>query len=288
MSKKWIKTGNSNRLLRSLLFCFLPFVPVIFIACGEPRKACLDIEATNFDAAADEDCCCEYPQLRIDSLLPRFGTLVWKPDTAYEYSPGKWFRMKSIVYYLSDFQLFQNGVAIPVSDTLTFQTWGPGGDTTQTTLTDDIQLVRRTSTAYEVGTFRPPGLFESLQFRVGLPSAAQAVIPALAPAGHPLQIQAENLWRGRDTGFVALQIVLTRDTLPGAQADTILIGRPDWENITVKKDGAYWHEGGYDFRLKIIADYRELFRDVDLSGTDISAWKPKIAANLPNVFSVLQ
>lgn len=266
-----------------LFFCFLAL-----LGCNEPRKACLDIEATNFDAAADEDCCCEYPQLRIDSLLPRFGTLVWKPDTAYEYSPGKWFRMKSIVYYLSDIQLYQNSVPIAISDTLPFKSWGPAGDTADITLINDFQLVRRSSTAYTLGTFRPGGDFESVQFRVGVPAVAQAVIPGLAPANHPLRLQSENLWRGRDTGFVALQLILTRDTLAATQPDTLVFGRPDLDNVLVKKDGAFRHESGYDFLLRVRADYRELFRDVDLSNPDILQWKSQIVANLPNVFHVYQ
>lgn len=265
----------------ALCFCALT-------ACNEPRKACLDINATNFDAAADEDCCCEYPQLRIDSLLPRFGTLVWKPDTAYQYSPGKWFRMKSIVYYLSGFQAFQNGTPVTVSDTLPFKTWGAGGDTSQTTFVNDFQLIRRSSTSYNIGTFRTSGEFESVQFLVGIPAAAQTIIPGLTPAGHPLRLQSENLWLGRDTGFVALRLIFNRDTLGSTQPDTLTIGRPDFDNLTVKKDGVYKHESGYDFKLKIIADYSELFRDVDLSGGDISALKSKIIANLPNVFRVSQ
>ncbi len=272
-------------------FCSLLLLAICLFflaACSEPRKACLDINATNFDAAADEDCCCEYPQLRIDSLLPRFGTLVWKPDTAYEYSSGKWFRLKSVVYYLSDFQVFQNGIPIPVSDTLSFQTWGTSGDTTATTFTNDFQLIRRNSTAYKLGTFRTAGTFESVQFLVGIPAAAQNIIPGLTPDGHPLRLQGENLWLGRDTGFVALQLVLTRDTLSGTLPDTVTISRPEIENILVKKDGIFEHEGGYDFKLKVIADYGELFRDVDLSGSDISVWKSKIIANIPNVFHVLQ
>lgn len=278
-----INTETLKWLALPLAFCFLALQ-----SCNEPRKACLDIEATNFDAAADEDCCCEYPQLRIDSLLPRFGALVWKPDTAYEYSSGKWFRLKSIVYYLSDIQLYQNGLPIAVSDTLPFKCWGPSGDTVEVTLANDFQVIRRSSTAYNLGTFRPGGDFGSVQFRVGVPAAAQAVIPGLAPANHPLRLQSENLWRGRDTGFVALQLVLTRDTLLTTQPDTLVFGRPDVDNILIKKDGTFRHESGYDFRLKVRADYRELFRDLDLSNPDISLWKSKIVANLPNVFYVYQ
>ncbi len=256
-------------------------------ACYEPREGCLDIEATNFDAAADKDCCCKYPNLNL-LLLPRFDTLVWKPDTAYEYAPGKWFRIKQAVFYLSDFQLEQNGISIPVSDTLEFQVWNANGDTIPQVLSDDVQLIRRTAVNYSVGTFRPPGTFDAIAFRVGLPEAAQHIIPALTPEGHPLRPQGEALWLGRDTGYVAMKLVITRDTLSSTIPDTLVFSRPDFDNLVIQKAGTFRHESGYDFTLQLTTDYREMFRDVDLSSGDISVWKTRILANLPEVFHVSQ
>ena len=259
----------------------------LLAACTEPRKACLEIEATNFDAGAEENCCCVYPKLQIE-LLPRFDTLVWKPDTAYEYAPGKWFRLKRIVYYLSDFQLVQNGLSIPVSDTLAMKTWGALGDTVPVTLVNDFLLARRTTVVYTPGTFRTPGAFQAMHFRVGVPDAAQAVIPGLAPSGHPLQIQNEGLWLGRDTGYVALQLVLTRDTMSATPPDTLTINRPDFQSVLVDQTATLQHEGGYDFKIILTADYRALFANMDLSAGDISTWKTQLVANLPKIFRVSQ
>jgi hypothetical protein len=256
-------------------------------ACFEPRENCLDIEATNFDAAADKNCCCTYPALKL-TLLPRFDTLVWKPDTAYQYAPGQWFRLKQAVFYLSDFQLVQSGTAIRVSDTLSLQTWGSSNDTALIKFTNDFQLIRRTAVNYTVGTFRPSGMFESVRFQLGLPDSAQQVIPSLAPQGHPLRPQSEGLWLGRDTGFVALKLVLTRDTFSSTIPDTLLFHRPDFGAVFVQEDGLFIHESGFDFKLNLTTDYREMFRDVDLSSGDISAWKAQIVANLPKVFRVTQ
>jgi len=268
-------------------FLFISVLLLILAACSEPEEGCLDIEATNFNAAADKSCCCEYPELQIE-LLPRFDTLVWKPDTAYEYTPGKWFRLKQIIYYLSDFQLVQNGQAIRVSDTLTMNTWGAANDTAQTIFTNDFLLIRRSAVSYTPGTFRPSGTFESIRFRIGIPDSAQQVIPGLAPAGHPLQLQSEGLWRGRDTGFVALQLVLTRDTASTTLPDTLVFSRPDFTNLALEKTGVFQHESGYNFKLVLTADYKALFEGVDLSGGDILTWKSQIIANLTKAFRVSQ
>lgn len=274
------------RLLLPIACCLL-LLPLLFVSCAEEVEGCLDIEATNFNAAADKNCCCTYPSLQLE-ILHRFDTLVWKPDTAYSYAPGKWFRMKSIVFYLSGFQFVQNGVDLPVSDTLAFKAWGSAGDTLTQTLSNDFLLVRRTATAYTAGTFRPSGNFDQVQFRLGLPAEAQQVIPGLAPSGHPLRLQNEQLWLGRDTGFVALKLVLTRDSLSSTPPDTLVFSRPDFDALPIQKDGLFQHRSGYNFNLRLTLDYREMFRDIDLSATDISALKSQIVANLPQVFHVSQ
>jgi len=270
----------------AFVLLLLVFHLLYFSSCFEPREGCLDIEATNFDAAADENCCCFYPALRL-TLLPRYDTLIWKPDTAYEYAPGRWFRIKQAVFYLSDFQVLQNGTPIPVSDTLGLSVFGPSNDTLREVFTNDFQLVRRTTLNYAVGTFRPAGAFEAVRFRVGIPDAAQRIVPELAPDGHPLRPQGEGLWLGKDTGFVALKLIITRDSIETTVPDTLIFSRPDFSSLVLQSDGAFQHESGYDFPMQLIADFRELFRDVDLTTGDISAWKARMVANLPAALRVV-
>lgn len=276
----------STRACCQLAVC-LAFTCLGLSACYEPREGCLEIEAANFDASADKNCCCIYPVFNL-TLLPRFDTLIWKPDTAYEYAPGKWFRLKQSVFYLSDFQFQQQGTTFLTTDTLSLNVWGAAGDTSLTTFVNDFELVRRTAVNYSIGTFRPAGTFESVRFRIGLPDAAQKVIPELAPEGHPLRLQGENLWLGRDTGFVALKLVFTRDTFETTLPDTLTFSLPDFSGVVLQQDGPFFHEGGYDFNLQLTSDYRELFRNVDLSTGDKVAWKTQIVANLPQAFRVSQ
>lgn len=276
-----LQTRNAAVVLTAFL------VLLAFSACYDPREGCLDIEATNFDAAADNNCCCTYPALRL-TLLPRFDTLVWKPDTAYEYAPGRWFRLHQAVFYLSDFQLVQGGTHFSVSDTLGLSVFGAAGDTLREVFTNDFELIRRTTENYTVGTFRPAGAFESVRFRVGLPDAAQRVIPALTPEGHPLRPQNEGLWLGADTGFVALKLVFSRDTFSSTVPDTLVFSRPDFTGVVVQTNGVFQHESGFDFSLKLTADYRALFQGVDLTAVDIPAWKTRIVANLPAALRVSQ
>jgi hypothetical protein len=257
-------------------------------ACFEPQEGCLDIAATNFDASADKDCCCEYPQL-ILSLDQRFGDPIFLNDSIYLSTDGHPFRIRSIAFYLSDFQLFQNGNALAVSDTLTLQTFAEAAnDTLPTRFTDDFLLVRRTPIDYAVGTFRPDGAFERVRFRLGLSAEAQRVVPSLAPTSHPLYLQSDSLWEGRDEGFVWLQAVVLRDTAAATLPDTLRLTRADVSDFFVDATNTFQHATGYNFRLALRADYQKLFDGLNWTAHDIPAWKAQMVANLPTVFSVSQ
>jgi hypothetical protein len=218
---------------------------------------------------------------------PLFDSLVWKPDTAYEYAPGRWFRLRQVVFYLSAFEFVQDGRTYTVLDTLSLAVQTPGGDTVLERFTNDFLLIRRTVADYPVGEFRQAGNFSSVRFQVGLPPAAQHVIPNRAPENHPLRPQPENLWLGPGRGFAALQLILTRDTLPTTPPDTLVFGPPDFPAQTLLSPGPFSHESGYDFDVELRVDFRKFFRSVDLTTSDIPAWKAQIWNNLPNAMGVI-
>lgn len=273
-------------------FQFLLLVCVLaFSACFEPQDGCLDIEATNFDASADKDCCCEYPLLIIEALH-RYGsdTVQFLPDSLYVNDAGQIFRIKSVVFYLSEIQLFQNGGMFSISDTVQLQTYAPSGsDTLKETFTDDFLLIRRSPVDNPAGDFRPAGTFDQIRMRVGLSPDAQRVIPGLAPSGSPLRIQGDSLWYGPATGYVFLQAVVVRDSMQATKPDTLAFTQADLADFFIDQTGSYLHQsGGYDFRLKLGIDYKKLFGGIDWAGGDIPAWKSQIVVNLPSVFTVSQ
>lgn len=258
------------------------------MGCFEPRISCLDVEAVNFDAAADEPCCCccQYPKLRL-KYAPLFDTLNWVPGVAYEYSPGRWFRLREAIFYLSEFRATQNGLNYSIVDTVKLSVRTSNGDTIQQTFTNDVLLLRRTQLDYTLGEFRASGTFSSIRFRVGLPEAAQRVLPALAPENHPLGQQPEELWLGHNRGFAAFRLILNRDTLSTTPADTLMFGPPEFPSKVLESPGLFYRESGYDFPIQLVINYRKLFHGVDLAHHDISAWKSKIWVNLDSALSVI-
>jgi hypothetical protein len=256
--------------------------------CYEPKEGCLDVSAVNFDASADENCCCEYPELKV-TVLHRFDSSVWQTDSVYFNGLGLPYRLRSVAMYLAGFGLEQNGVIYGVEDTLSMKTYQPSGsDTSRTTFTDDFQLIRRAPSEYGIGLFPFGGVFQSARFYLGLADSAQAVIPSQTPQGHPLQPQAEGLWLGRDTAYAHLFLVVQRDTTAGAPTDTLLFTRRDFDPIMINETRNFTREIGYDFKLRLTINYAALFRDVNWQNGDKNTWKSSIIPNLPLAFSVSQ
>lgn len=260
-------------------------------ACYEPQEGCRDIVATNFDASADKDCevdCCSYPKLQI-GVVQHYDTLTYIENQAYPGLNNHWFILKNVSFYLSDFQLSQQGTPYIVSDTVGLYTLPPtGADTLREIFTDDFVLVRRTPLINQVGTFRNDGTFENIRFRLGLDDHAQRVVPSKAPAGHPLRTQSDSLWHGRSEGFVFMQIVVARDTITGTLPDTISLKKADIQDFIFSAAGNFQHKTGYDFNVILDVDHHKLLEGIDWTTGDISTWKTQIVANLPHTFSVSQ
>ena len=263
-------------------------IPVVFLmqACYEPTEGCLDIEAVNFDASADDNCCCEYPSLNIN-LSQRFDTLLWFADSSYANNLGQSIQLLEASWYFSEFGLEQSGQRFLVEDTLSLNTL-TGSDTTATLFTDDFILVRRSPSSYTVGGFRTGGSFDQLDFRLGLSETARDVLPSSAPENHPLANQAEGLWMGNDTTYAHFHLIVQRDTLISPTPDTLFITKFDLSDQFVQVSGPFSRQTGFDLNFRLEIDYKALFKDVDWQNGDISTWKTAIVANLPEVFTVTQ
>jgi hypothetical protein len=260
-------------------------------SCFQPQEGCTDIEATNYDVNADKDCekpCCTYPALKID-LKQLYDTLNFVEGVTYVNDQGQPFKLRSVSFYLSEFQLFKSSSAFSVSDTVSMLTFAASGqDSVRELFTDDFMLIRRNSTGLSVGSFRTSGVYESFQCRLGLGNTARRVIAAAAPTGHPLQIQADSLWHGKDQGYVFLQVVVS-DTTANAALDTFSLKQSDIGDLKILSSGLnFTQKPGFDLTISMEADFKKMLNGVDWSSGDKSVQKSRIALNLPGVFRVVQ
>jgi hypothetical protein len=272
--------------------CLLLGLFLFFASCFEPTQGCLDLAAVNFDASADKDCeeagcACVYPKLQV-TVDQRYDSLAYRRDSVYIGTNGQRFRIHDVAFYLSDFQLFKNAAPFSVSDTLGLRAFSAfGNDTLRRVFRNDFQLVRLETQTYAVGDFRESGIFSEVNIRFGLDSDANRVVPRLAPANHPLSIQADSLWEGKNRGFVFLKVVVGRD-VASPQTDTLRFTAADVGDFFIAQTSQFLHDEGTDFRLRLRADYKKLLGNVDWTTGGPAAWKQQVAANLPQVFQVSQ
>lgn len=277
--------------MKMYVYLLMAVAGLAFEACFDPKQGCLDAAATNFDAAADEDCCCEYPNLVLE-FRQRFGTDPFDPNKVYLSTANKPFYLRGTSFYFSDFEVLRGNEVFSVPDTLTLRAFAPTGkDTLRELYQNDFALARSSGQIdSKIGRFRTDGTFDGVRFRLGLNDNAQRVIAPLAPAGHPLAIQTDSLWYGRATGYVFAQLVVQRDTASAnAVRDTLAFTAADIGAFIIEKKGTtFTKRVGYDFRLILIADYQMLLDGVDWSKGDKNTWKSQVVQNLSKAFSVTQ
>jgi hypothetical protein len=273
------------KLMHKTPVWMVPFFFLLLIAqsCFDPKESCLDIAATNFNAEADKNCCCKYPKLVLN-VDQTYGTELYRQDSLFLGLNGQSFRIKSIVWYVSDFQLTKNGETFIAGDSTDFKVYETSNDDTVTiNLIDDFTLIRRVPLANEVASFREDGVFEKVKFRLGLPEKAQHILPELAPSAHPLRPQTEQLYQNE---YIFLQAIVVRDADPNTTPDTLNFFKADLGDFFVEGTDSFVHPIGYDFPINLHADWEVLFSGVDWSNNNPQSWKAQIVANLPSVFTV--
>jgi hypothetical protein len=273
---------RKNNTMKNLLF--LVAVCFIFTQCHEAKKGCLETEAVNFDATADDTCCCIYPKL-ILTVDQNYDTLVYVKTGLYPRDNNQFFRINNIVFYLSEFSFDKNGTNFPITDSYEFKLLP---DSIKQRLINDFTLIRRSPADFTVGTLRESGTFGAFHFSIGLNDAALKIKPSSTPAQHPLRQQSELLWLGNDLGYAAAKIEFVRDSMLATKPDTIYLSQPEFQKIALDFVGDYKHQSGYNFKIKLKVDYKTWFEGVNLPTDDIPTIKSKIIANLPRSFDVSQ
>jgi hypothetical protein len=269
--------------------CFKHFISLIIFSlllsnCYEAKKGCLDTEAVNFDAGADDTCCCVYPKLMLN-VAQNFNDSVYLPNKIYEWETGKFLRIKSIVFFLSDFSFTRNTVVFTPTDSLDFKLWP---DSTVERLPNDFAQIKRETGDYPIGTLQESGDFDGFSFTFGLNEVDNKIIITKIKSASDLKQQKEKLWLNEIDGFAFARIELQQDTLIDTPIDTFYLSRPDFQKIPFNFPGDFKHKSGYNFEIKLKVDFKKWFEGTNLPTTDISALKTKIMSNLSSSFDVSQ
>ncbi len=265
-------------------FFFLIFLIIAMAACQDPTEGCLDLEATNFDAAADEDCCCNYPRLILsyryfydNDTMPTF-----KLDENYALENGDTVQFRNFAMYISDVGLVQNGTFIIGEDSLKIYKRNPELDST--IQVRNINILRRGSPSSSAGLFPYTGMFEQLRFRFGLDPELNSSPVDDFPRGSVLGQQADTLHTLMDgEGYIFLKLVLYFQETDMEQT-FIITG--DQNSFILERDIDFNTTRGVDRIVVMKLNFKNLIAGIDFDMDPDQVISEKLKENIEAFFSV--
>ena len=292
---------NIQNIYRNLQFIIYSLsLIIIFSSCYTPTEGCLNIDATNYNASADEPCddCCSFPNLnlKITHSVMIEGTsgldsiINHSADSTFSNSANNFFQIKGMEFYLSDFQLVMSGGDIAeVEDKMTFMIYEDALLQTlkDTTIKDDFVLVTRSSFNYTIGEFRKPGTYVELRFTVGIDERLSSIDADTLTSSHSLS--SENLmhFSTRDSGFVYQEFSIVNDTTTNStEIEVYQIGKETANSIQliIPLNGEI--EPGFDIEIPLRVDYTKWLRGINFATDDEETIKSIIVSNTAEAFEI--
>lgn len=264
--------------MKKLLF-FMPFLLIVW-SCNEKTEGCLDPEASNFDPSADLSCCCEYPQLEVLFSYDNYGTdsSAFGLNEVHNDVANNPYLVLELAIYLTDFELIKvDDSIVRVADTLHVNL--RNGNALE--LIDDILLVKPNTFQYEIGRMENSGNYKQLRFKVGLGNPASETNPNSVAAEHPLG--TNGLFRTSASEYAMYEMSIVKDT---ANLQNQFIYETIAPAYQIDLDYNFTIQAGFNTRLRVNADLKEIFNNIDFQNETEEQINMKIYQNIGNIFSV--
>lgn len=304
INEKNISPSITQRFGRTLnIFKFIIFhlsIITLISSCYTPTEGCLNIDATNYDASADEPCddCCSFPNLnlKITHSITTQGTfgqdtcINHSADSTFNNLANNFFQIEGMQFYLSDFQLvMSDGSISEVEDEMTFMIYDDAISQTSkdTTVKDDFVLINRSSPSYNIGEFRKPGSYIELRFKVGIDEKLSSIDADTLASLHPLS--SDNLlhFETRDSGFIYQEFSLVKDTLTNpTEIEVYKIGKETANSVQVILDLFGELEPGFDVEIPLKVNYSTWLRGINFAADDPETIKSIIVSNAAYAFEI--
>ncbi|TVR84594.1 MAG: hypothetical protein EA409_00595 [Saprospirales bacterium] len=252
---------------------------LLFNSCYQRIEGCTDINAVNFNAMADDKCCCNYPSVNFQ-LQHRFGadSVRFFLDSTYLNPSGVPFKVLSLEMLASSFFLEkEDGIQIKVTEEIDFS----GVSGLNCPCTDDFFLIRPTDLNTTPGTVSVSGEYSSLSFSPGIPADFSVLTPIDFPEGHLLN--SENRYDTLSGSYYSFRSVIVIGESPG---DTLAVNILDWPG-RIELDGPIILPTGQNVNLRLRIDYKKWFGNIDSSVSDPSAIRENLMQNLKEAFTLV-
>jgi len=267
--------------LRSKLILSSLLLVTGLCSCVEVDEGCLDPLASNYEVAADRDCCCTYPSLSV-SVLHRLDSLGLQLG---DYDIDERLDIGGFVITLSQIELqTTEDTWLSVSETENIRLGS--GITAETLMTPSYNLITSSlNNRVNLGSLQNGDDISAVRFRVGLPSSWAALnLASIDTEEHHLQDLVE-LYNSDDRNYTEMLLRYRRDTLEPYIPLTWTIAEGMEEQLVIELPLDILR--GDDLTIGLILDYKELLDDVNPSDA-VDVQRSRVLSNLADSWSAMR
>ncbi len=224
---------------------------LVMMSCIEPEEGCLDPLASNYEVAADVDCCCSYPVMNVNVLHVYDSSVI---SRSQRLGGGL-----DPVLFVHDYAMFLSDFAVHDTTTGSWRTVRSeiemDTDAGMISRLHDL-LVTSGQDRRVLGEFVQPSSFDSLRFRLGLPVDLQSWI---ADEEDEIFGSAASDLVNQIGGYDGATLVWSRDSL---SRDTLVFSSLESSeliSIPIQEDVSR----GSNIDLSISLDYQRLFEGLE-------------------------
>lgn len=250
-------------------------------SCRPRQKGCTDALATNFDLSAEQNCCCEYPRLKIQIDYREDDTTGLTLDRVRTDAGGHPYRVKSFLLVLSGLGLRDTaGLWHFPRDTVTHTVLDSTGETIAKPVSENLIVLTPTARSFTLGEMKWYGDFDHIRLRAGLLPEQAAVVNA--PAGSIFATIAKS------SGLLVRQrwIIETDTSVAHPQTDTFHVIE-DGVNFELSLASPRHVNRGQNPELHLAVTIPKWLDSIDWQADSVQILT-KLAANVPQAVSLVQ
>lgn len=228
-----------------------------FSSCYQSVEGCLDPFATNFNASADDDCCCEYPRLSFNTDW-KYDTISFNENTILENELGQFFSIKRLDILISEISPSYENELFPLKDSITLQTF----DDDTVSIENNLSYLSSSTTTTYSGKFHSYGTIDQIQFRGGVQD--QILNLFSISSDHNLSNAKTLIQRNDIDSIYSLYCVIHRDTIDSLPNDTLTL--PYYSNLGIANLSCIIENDlGNERIIPVLADLKKCFHSMDMN-----------------------
>ncbi|MDB4728529.1 hypothetical protein OAF63_07030 [Saprospiraceae bacterium] len=209
--------------------------------------------------------------------------LTFKYETLYQSAddPNRKFLVDRVRFYISNFNFIdQNGIAAGSNDSIQFQS-----DLKSFYVEDNFALVDRDIfSGSTIKNFIAPGVYDKIEFSIGLESEIRAVDPSSVPTTHALSIADDSLMY-ETTEYLSSLVIFRPDDARGTDSTIIMIKEPTYFSKDLINPVEFIE--GLNVTVQIQIDYNIWFENINIFTDSKAEIESQMVENLPNAFEIV-